>query len=74
VVLEQAKKNGKASSTIDFLVIDRGFFDGKDLDKIDKDGLELVIHLKRDMLENFIEHHSSLFHPYIGISAADFIA
>jgi len=46
-VLEQAKENVKESSTIDSVVIDRGFLDGKDLYKIDEDGLEFVIPLKR---------------------------
>ena len=48
-VLEQAKRNVKSSSTIDSLVIDRGFLDGKILYKIDLQGLEFVIPLKRNM-------------------------
>ena len=48
-VLEQAKENVKASSTIDSLVIDRGFLDGKVLYEIDLQGLEFVIPLKRNM-------------------------
>lgn len=48
-VLEQAKKNVKASSLIDSLVIDRGFLDGKVLYEIDQQGLEFVIPLKRNM-------------------------
>jgi hypothetical protein len=48
-VLEQAKENVKKSSTIDSLVIDRGFLDGKDLYHIDLEGLEFVIPLKRNM-------------------------
>ena len=48
-VLEQAKENVKASSTIDSLVIDRGFLDGKVLYEIDDQGIEFVIPLKRNM-------------------------
>ena len=48
-VLEQAKENVKASSTIDSLVIDRGFLDGKVLYEIDQQGIEFVIPLKRNM-------------------------
>jgi len=48
-VLEQAKENVKESSTIDSLVIDRGFLDGKALYHIDLEGLEFVIPLKRNM-------------------------
>lgn len=48
-VLEQAKENVAESSTIDSLVIDRGFLDGKDLYQIDLQGLEFVIPLKRNM-------------------------
>lgn len=48
-VLEQAKENVKPCSTIDSLVIDRGFLDGKKLYEIDQDGLEFVIPLKRNM-------------------------
>lgn len=48
-VLEQAKENVKISSTIDSLVIDRGFLDGKVLYKIDLQGIEFVIPLKRNM-------------------------
>ena len=48
-VLEQAKENVKASSIIDSLVIDRGFFDGKVLYDIDQQGIEFVIPLKRSM-------------------------
>ena len=48
-VLEQAKKNVKASSAIDSLVIDRGFLDGKVLYEIDQQGIEFVIPLKRNM-------------------------
>jgi len=48
-VLEQAKKNVKASSAIDSLVIDRGFLDGKVLYDIDLQGIEFVIPLKRNM-------------------------
>ena len=48
-VLEQAKENVKVSSTIDSLVIDRGFLDGKVLYEIDLQRLEFVIPLKRNM-------------------------
>ena len=48
-VLEQAKKNVKISSTIDCLVLDRGFLDGKILYEIDLRGHEFVILLKRNM-------------------------
>jgi hypothetical protein len=48
-VLEQAKENVAESSTIDSLVIDRGFLDGKLLYQIDLQGLEFVIPLKRNM-------------------------
>jgi len=48
-VLEQAKENVKASSTIDSLVIDRGILDGKILYDIDRQGLEFVVPLKRNM-------------------------
>jgi hypothetical protein len=48
-VLEQAKENVKASSTIDSVVIDRGFLDGKLLYEIDDQGIEFVIPLKRNM-------------------------
>jgi hypothetical protein len=48
-VLEQAKKNVKISSTIDSLVLDRGFLDGKILYEIDLRGHEFVIPLKRNM-------------------------
>jgi len=48
-VLEQAKENVAESSTIDSLVIDRGFLDGKALYQIDLQGLEFVIPLKRNM-------------------------
>ncbi len=48
-VLIQAKENVKASSSIDFLVIDRGFLDGKVLYDIDQQGIEFVIPLKRSM-------------------------
>ncbi len=48
-MLEQAKENVKISSTIDSLVIDRGFLDGKVLYQIDLQGLEFVIPLKRNM-------------------------
>ena len=48
-VLEQAKENVKISSTIDSLVIDRGFLDGKVLYEIDQQGIEFVIPLKRNM-------------------------
>jgi hypothetical protein len=48
-VLEQAKENVKTGSIIDSLVIDRGFLDGKVLYKIDQQGIEFVIPLKRNM-------------------------
>jgi len=48
-VLEQAKKNVKPFSTIDSLVFDRGFLDGKVLYDIDLQGIEFVIPLKRNM-------------------------
>lgn len=52
-VLEQAKENVKISSPasggIDSLVIDRGFLDGKVLYEIDRQGIEFVIPLKRNM-------------------------
>ena len=48
-VLEQAKENVKMASIIDSLVIDRGFLDGKVLYKIDQQGIEFVIPLKRNM-------------------------
>jgi hypothetical protein len=48
-VLEQAKENVKIASIIDSLVIDRGFLDGKVLYKIDQQGIEFVIPLKRNM-------------------------
>ena len=48
-VLEQAKENVKISSIIESLVIDRGFLDGKVLYEIDRQGLEFVIPLKRNM-------------------------
>jgi hypothetical protein len=48
-VLEQAKENVKISSTIDSVVIDRGFLDGKVLYEIDQQGIEFVIPLKRNM-------------------------
>ncbi len=48
-VMEQAKENVKASSTIDSLVIDRGFLNGKVLYKIDQQGIEFIILLKRNM-------------------------
>ncbi|MGD9131984.1 MAG: transposase [Candidatus Bathyarchaeota archaeon] len=48
-VLEQAKENVKISSTIDSLVIDRGFLDGKVLYEIDQQGIEFVVPLKRNM-------------------------
>ena len=47
-VLEQAKENVKPFSTIDSLVLDRGFLDGKILYDIDLQGLEFVIPLKRN--------------------------
>ncbi len=46
-VLEQAKQNVKVSSTIDSLVVDRRFLDGKVLYKIGQQGVEFVIPLKR---------------------------
>jgi len=46
-VLEQAKENVKPSSTIDSLVLDRGFLDGKVLYDIDLQGIEFVIPLKK---------------------------
>jgi len=48
-VLEQAKENVAESSTIDSVVIDRGFLDGKVLYEIDLQGVEFVIPLKRNM-------------------------
>ena len=52
-VLEQAKENVKLSTPtggeIDSLVIDRGFLDGKVLYEIDRQGIEFVIPLKRNM-------------------------
>jgi len=48
-VLEQAKENVRVSSIIDSLVIDRGFLDGKVLYEIDRQGIEFVIPLKRNM-------------------------
>ncbi len=48
-VLEQAKENVKTGSIIDSLVIDRGFLDGKVLYEIDRQGIEFVIPLKRNM-------------------------
>jgi len=42
-VLEQAKENVKATSTIRSLVVDRGFLDGKVLYRIDQGGVEFVI-------------------------------
>jgi len=48
-VLEQAKENVKATSTIRSLVVDRGFLDGKVLYAIDRGGVEFVIPLKRNM-------------------------
>jgi len=48
-VLEQAKEKVAESSTIDSLVIDRGFLDGKLLYEIDQQGIEFVIPLKRTM-------------------------
>jgi hypothetical protein len=48
-VMEQAKENVAQSSSIDSLVIDRGFLDGKDLYEIDQQGIEFVIPLKRNM-------------------------
>ena len=46
-MLEQAKENVKPSSTIDSLVLDRGFLDGKVLYDIDLQGIEFVIPLKK---------------------------
>jgi hypothetical protein len=48
-VLEQAKDNVAESSTIDSVVIDRGFLDGKALWEIDQQGIEFVIPLKTNM-------------------------
>jgi len=48
-VLEQAKENVKPHSTIDSLVLDRGFLDGKVLYDIDLQGIEFAIPLKRNM-------------------------
>ena len=48
-VLEQAQENVKPYSTIDSLVLDRGFLDGKVLYDIDLQGIEFVIPLKRNM-------------------------
>jgi hypothetical protein len=48
-VLEQAKENVKATSTIRSLVVDRGFLDGKVLYAIHRGGVEFVIPLKRKM-------------------------
>jgi hypothetical protein len=48
-VLEQAKENVKATSTIRSLVVDRGFLDGKVLYAMDRGGVEFVIPLKRNM-------------------------
>jgi len=48
-VLEQAKANVAETSTIDSVVIDRGFLDGKALWEIDQQGIEFVIPLKRNM-------------------------
>jgi Transposase DDE domain len=48
-VLEQAKENVAASSTIRSLVIDRGFLDGKVLYAIDQQGIQFVIPLKSNM-------------------------
>ena len=48
-VLEQAKANVKSFSTIDSLVLDRGFLDGKVLYEIDLQGIEFAIPLKRNM-------------------------
>ncbi|MFO7958377.1 MAG: hypothetical protein R6X33_14920 [Candidatus Brocadiia bacterium] len=48
-VLEQAKKNVTPYSTVDSLVLDRGFLDGKVLYDIDLQGIEFAIPLKRNM-------------------------
>jgi len=48
-VLEQAKENVKPFSTIDSLMLDRGFLDGKVLYDIDLQGIEFVVPLKRNM-------------------------
>jgi hypothetical protein len=48
-VLGQAKENIKPHSTIDSLVLDRGFLDGKVLYDIDLQGIEFAIPLKRNM-------------------------
>jgi hypothetical protein len=48
-VLERAKDNVKATSTIRSLVVDRGFLDGKVLYRIHRGGVEFVIPLKRKM-------------------------
>jgi len=48
-VLEQANANVAETSTIDSVVIDRGFLDGKLLYEIDQQGIEFVIPLKRNM-------------------------
>jgi hypothetical protein len=48
-VLEQAKENVNPHSTIDSLVLDRGFLDGKVLYDIDLQGIEFAIPLKRNM-------------------------
>ena len=48
-VLEQAKANVKPFSTIDSLMLDRGFLDGKVLYDIDLQGIEFVVPLKRNM-------------------------
>jgi len=48
-VLEQAKENVKATSTIRSLVVDRGFLDGKVLHAIDRGGVHFVIPVKRNM-------------------------
>lgn len=48
-VLEQAKENVKATSTIRSLVVDRGFLDGKVLYAIHQGGVEFVVPLKRNM-------------------------
>lgn len=48
-VLEQAKDNVGPKSKIRSLVIDRGFLDGKVLFVIDRQGIEFVIPLKRNM-------------------------
>ncbi len=47
--LEQAKENVGPKSTIRFLVVDRGFLDGKVLFAIDQQGIEFVIPLKSNM-------------------------